>query len=735
MCGASNDCAEPALNDCVSGTCQRVFSIGAAVTYPAELSSGVGNELVLGNGSDRLTVTGSGSFVFSSRTTGTYAVTVVSQPPGAECVVTNGSGVATSNVFATVTCVRRFTIGGLLTGLPMGQSLVLRNNAGANFTVTRDGPFVFPLQPAGPYAITIVTQPMNATCQVTGGSGPAPTADVNSVMIDCTSAATFTIGGTLSGLGSGKSVVLGNLGELLTRSMNGAFTFPTAVATYDVVVSTEPMGQRCTVMNGTGTATAAVTNVTVSCVDAFTIGGTLTGLGAGKTVVLENGGEQLPLSADGAFQFLNDVTGPYAITVATQPMGQTCTVTNGSGTATMNVTTVMVSCAGAGPTGRDMTFGTAGFLSVARTANSDAWTSMVQNPDGTFVLAGFSEPTVGSTQWIISKVTAAGAVDTTFGVSGHRAVTGGTGAEQALGIARDSSGRFVVAGMLQGISNLDVGVARLTSTGALDTTFGTNGVATFDFGGEEFIGGVAIDSMGRIVVVGRQGGLVGGELLVARLTSAGALDMSFGTNGRYLPTTAQSETLNAVVIDASDNVIAVGFRDDDSAILKLDVSGTPVAGFGTNGLATADLTTGLYADRLNAVALSGTRIVGAGQGLDAAASNYYLAGFSASTGALDTSFGAGGITGIGGATPNEGFKALAPRPGGGWYAAGFSDGSAAIIRFDAAGSQDLTFGTSGEFRDAYGGSTVAFSLAVDSTGRVVIAGDFSSDLGIARVNP
>jgi DNA-binding beta-propeller fold protein YncE len=80
----------------------------------------------------------------------------------------------------------------------------------------------------------------------------------------------YTIGGTLSGLTAGSQVVLADNGsDTLTLNANGAFTFKTAVASgagYSVSVTTQPMGQTCTVANATGTnITADVTSVNVVC--------------------------------------------------------------------------------------------------------------------------------------------------------------------------------------------------------------------------------------------------------------------------------------------------------------------------------------------------------------------------------------------------------------------------------------------------------------------------------------
>ena len=94
-----------------------------------------------------------------------------------------------------------------------------------------------------------------------------------------------------------------NGGDSLTLTANGTFTFKTAVTgptdAYAVTVNTQPTtpNQICTVANGSGTATANVTNVAVTCVLSYTIGGTVTGV-VGTGLVLENSSdlEQLPIS-------------------------------------------------------------------------------------------------------------------------------------------------------------------------------------------------------------------------------------------------------------------------------------------------------------------------------------------------------------------------------------------------------------------------------------------------------
>jgi 6-phosphogluconolactonase (cycloisomerase 2 family) len=80
----------------------------------------------------------------------------------------------------------------------------------------------------------------------------------------------------------------------------------------------------------------------------FTIGGAVSGLADGESVVLaDNGTDSLTVNGNDTFTFATRVAqnGPYAVTVTTQPKGQNCAVTSGSGSsATANVTAVAVVC-------------------------------------------------------------------------------------------------------------------------------------------------------------------------------------------------------------------------------------------------------------------------------------------------------------------------------------------------------------------------------------------------------
>jgi len=161
---------------------------------------------------------------------------------------------------------------------------------------------------------------------------------------------TYTVGGTVTGL-TGTVTLLNNGMNSTSISTVGSFTFSTAIAegsTYAVTVSSQPVDQTCTVANGTGTMGGAnVTNVTVTCsTNTYTVGGTVTGL-TGTVTLLNNGMNSTSISTVGSFTFSTAIAegSTYAVTVSSQPVDQTCTVANGTGTmGGANVTNVSVSC-------------------------------------------------------------------------------------------------------------------------------------------------------------------------------------------------------------------------------------------------------------------------------------------------------------------------------------------------------------------------------------------------------
>jgi len=369
---------QPAGQNCVvanaTGTVGAANVTNANVTCSAvtrtiggTLSGLVGSGPVVlqNNGGNNLSLAANGAFTFNTpvNSGSAYAVTVLTNPssPAQTCTVANGSGTANANVTnVAVTCsANTYTVGGTLTGLTASNTITLQNNGGDNLTLNADGSFTFatPVASGGPFAVTISAQPSGQNCTVSGGTGTVSGGNVTSVVVNC--ASTFTVGGTVSGLGGGTLILQNNGGDNLSINSNGSFAFPLPLvdgAAYSVAVVSQPSGptQTCTVTNGSGNiAGANVTSVSIACTtNAFRVGGIVSGLAAGEQFTIRNNGngETIPVGANGNFVFPTSVASgaTYDAEITVQPTGtvmQNCVVANGSGTVVAsNVNNIEVTC-------------------------------------------------------------------------------------------------------------------------------------------------------------------------------------------------------------------------------------------------------------------------------------------------------------------------------------------------------------------------------------------------------
>ncbi len=173
------------------------------------------------------------------------------------------------------------TIGGTVSGLSGGTTIVLQNNGGNNLSLNNNGTFTFSgqIEAGSTYDVTILTQPVGETCQVENAYGTVEQSigNVNSIAVICnaTISASNEVTGNVTGLTTGQSVVLTNNGVnpvTLTGNATGTlqlFTFSTPLATgqtYNVQISSQT-GASCTLANNIGTipATGTITQIAVTC--------------------------------------------------------------------------------------------------------------------------------------------------------------------------------------------------------------------------------------------------------------------------------------------------------------------------------------------------------------------------------------------------------------------------------------------------------------------------------------
>ena len=123
-----------------------------------------------------------------------------------------------------------YAVGGSVTGLAAGTTLVLQNNRSDNLSVSANGGFTFPtrLASGAAYSVSVLTQPPGQSCAVANGSGSVVSAAVITVQVTCTAAALYTISGTISPASRGAGTVVtlrGAASATTTVDAAGNYTF------------------------------------------------------------------------------------------------------------------------------------------------------------------------------------------------------------------------------------------------------------------------------------------------------------------------------------------------------------------------------------------------------------------------------------------------------------------------------------------------------------------------------
>ena len=333
------------------------------------------------NGGDDLRVYADGTYAFATPVAdgSTYAVTVSAQPtgPAQTCSVANGSGTMSgsnvSNVAVSCPYATAYAVGGSVSGLA-GNGLQLEYDADnvslpAVRTVAANGSFSFDATTTSAingtaYRLRILSQPTGPaqTCILTAGTGTVAAADVSSVRVVCDN---HLVRISLTGMRDTNVIRLVNNGVDIigVGAHTGPYQFTAPVATgspYNVTILQQPTtpAQTCVVSNGSGIMGDSDVTVGIDCPypPAYSVGGTVAGLAsATDRVSVFYGASNVNffidrLFANGPFVFTAAEVSPvagtvYAVTIASQPVGQRCDVVGGNGTVGAgDVTSIRITC-------------------------------------------------------------------------------------------------------------------------------------------------------------------------------------------------------------------------------------------------------------------------------------------------------------------------------------------------------------------------------------------------------
>ncbi len=336
------------------------------------------------NGGDDLRVYGDGTYTFATPVAdgSAYLVSVSAQPtgPAQTCTVTNGggtiSGSAVSNVAVSCPFATAYAVGGSVSGLA-GSGLKLEYDADnvslpGVLSVAANGSFVFAAATTSAvtgtaYRLRILAQPTSPaqSCTLTGGTGTVASADVSSVRVSCDN---HLVRINLTGMrDTGVIRLLNNGVDLIgVGAHTGPYQFTAPVASgspYNVTIQSQPStpAQTCVVSGGSGIMGSTDVTVGVDCPypPAYSVGGTISGLAAAtdKVSVLY-GANNIGFFIDryvpnGPFAFTAAEVSPvagtvYSVTIASQPVGQRCSIVGGAGTVGAgDVTSIRITCVAA----------------------------------------------------------------------------------------------------------------------------------------------------------------------------------------------------------------------------------------------------------------------------------------------------------------------------------------------------------------------------------------------------
>ena len=246
--------------------------------------------------------------------------------------------------------------------------------------------------------------------------------------------------------------------------------------------------------------------------------------------------------------------GGRAVAVLVQPDGRIVVIGSTSSALTQtDFTAVRLDSNGT----IDTSFGTGGHA-IVDFGGDDRVEAAALQPDGRIILAGSTTAGMGGHNFAAARLNPDGSVDTSFGTGGQVAVDFG-GDDGASAVLLQPGGKVILAGDTSaGIGGGDLAVARLNTDGSIDSSFGTGGKRTVDFGGFEAGLDAALQSDGAIVIAGGTEQGSSEDFAVARLTSAGALDGSFGAAGKATVSFGGISVGHAVAVQADGKILVAG---------------------------------------------------------------------------------------------------------------------------------------------------------------------------------
>lgn len=204
-------------------------------------------------------------------------------------------------------------------------------------------------------------------------------------------------------------------------------------------------------------------------------------------------------------------------------------------------------------------------------------------PDGKIIMTGDMIGKEGENYITLGRLTTGQDpwLDPSFGTNGQgTVVTPLANFMQGQGaLAIQPDGNIVIAGTMTDSYNPvneNLVLARYNSDGALDTTLAGSGIVITELGQNEMGSDVAVQTDGKIIVVGKRYNGTDSDLLLVRYNSNGSLDTTFGDGGKVISDLGgSSDSARGVVLQGDGKILTVGTKDGDAALARFIVSTIP----------------------------------------------------------------------------------------------------------------------------------------------------------------
>lgn len=208
---------------------------------------------------------------------------------------------------------------------------------------------------------------------------------------------------------------------------------------------------------------------------------------------------------------------------------------------------------------RDRGFGGDGRVTLDVSPSAEQINDLEIVAGGKIVAVGSTESTL-SPRIALARFLIGGAPDRDFGKRGVKITDIANGADTAHGVTEQEDGRLLVVGHVANGGKADWSVLRYGPNGRLDDTFHGDGIRILGFGPEyELAQASAVQSSGRIVVVGRIRRNDDDHFGVVRLKPNGSYDMSFSGDGRLIVDfDGGSDTARDVALQANGRIVVAG---------------------------------------------------------------------------------------------------------------------------------------------------------------------------------